>query len=516
MTQLIVIVVYLAALLVLGVLASRYSRGTSADYMLASHTIGPVLLLMSLFGTTMTSFAMVGSTGKAWVLGAGVFGLLASAAGIVHSLCFLIIGVPLWAAGRRHDFRTQIQYFRARLDSHLIGWLLFPVLVGLVVTYLLLGVVGAGEVISEVTAGAFAQQEWFAESGHGVPRWLASAVICGVVLSYVFMGGMRGTAWANALQTAVFMVLGFVTFVTIAQALGRSDSLLENLKTASESVPFSHVTREKIPPATWFSFLLIPLSVAMFPHVFQHWLTARSARTFKLPIILHPVFVMIVWAPCVMIGIWAAGSGIEFDNENVVLARMVQQLASPLLGGLLTAGVLAAIMSSLDSQFLCIGTMFSEDMVRDSLGRRPSDRQTVWLTRSFVVLVVVATYVLSLYVPQSVFDLGVWSFSGFTGLFPLVFAAIYWRRLTAAGAVANVLVTAATWTWLFGKSQWGADKRFAFPEQPISLGLFEIPPMLPVVTIFALSTIALVVVSLLTRPPESSTVNRFFPDRIRR
>src|SRR5690606_14490899 len=129
-----------------------------------------------------------------------------------------------------------------------------------------------------------------------------AAVICGVVLTYVFFGGMRGTAWANTFQTAVFMVLGMVTFVTIANALGGSDSFLENLQRASSAVPEIQRSREKIPHAVFFSFLLIPLSVAMFPHVFQHWLTARSAEAFKLPIVMHPIFIMIVWLPCVLVG----------------------------------------------------------------------------------------------------------------------------------------------------------------------------------------------------------------------
>ena len=83
MTQLAIIAGYLALLLGLGALASRMSRGTSRDYLLASHSIGPVLLLMSLFGTTMTAFALVGSTGKSYQLGIGVYGLMASSSGIV-------------------------------------------------------------------------------------------------------------------------------------------------------------------------------------------------------------------------------------------------------------------------------------------------------------------------------------------------------------------------------------------------------------------------------------------------
>ena len=516
MIQLAVIAVYLTLLLLLGFAASRMFRGTSRDYMLASHTIGPFLLLMSLFGTTMTAFALVGSTGEAYKSGVGVYGMLASASGIVHSLCFFVIGVRLWKLGHKHGYTTQIQFFRERLGAPWIGLLLFPVLVGLVIPYLLIGVLASGAVVSEVSAGAFAEVGWFAANRFGVPPPLASLVVCLVVLVYVFFGGMRGTAWANAFQTCVFMVLGVLTFVTIANGLGGTDSFFENLKIATSGVSEAKLSMPKSGPAIFFSFLFIPLSVAMFPHVFQHWLTARSAKAFRLPIVVHPIFIMIVWLPCVLIGVWASSpaAGLAADIPlNDVLAAMVQQFAGPVLAGLLTAGILAAIMSSLDSQFLCLGTMFTEDIVAHyGFKDRLDDRRTIQLARLFVVSMVVLTYVLSLLLPGAVFHLGLWSFSGFTGLFPLVFAAIYWRRLTAAGAMASIVVTVCSWLTLFARSRWGENKRYGFPEEALSESI-GIPTMLPVVTIFVASSVALIVVSLLTRPPSEETLERYFPGK---
>ena len=78
MTQLIIIAIYLSLLLGLGLFASRWFSGSSKDYMLASHSIGPFLLLMSLFGTTMTAFALVGSTGEAYKEGIGLAQRLAA------------------------------------------------------------------------------------------------------------------------------------------------------------------------------------------------------------------------------------------------------------------------------------------------------------------------------------------------------------------------------------------------------------------------------------------------------
>jgi len=511
MTQLIVIVAYLALLLGLAAASNRLFRGTSLDYMLASHSIGPFLLLMSLFGTTMTAFALVGSTGKAYSLGVGVYGMLASASGIVHSLCFFLVGLKLWSIGRRQGFRTQIQFFRDRLECDWIGLLLFPILVGLVIPYLLTGVIAAGAVISKTTVGAFEPWGWFAGAGYGVPKWLASLFICLVVLTYVFFGGMRGTAWANCMQTLIFMGLGIVTFVTIAHGIGGTQNLMENMQVASSNVPDPYVARERLRPPVYFSFLLIPLSVAMFPHVFQHWLTARSAATFKLPIVAHPIFIMIVWLPCVLMGIWARGTGIDV-GENAVLATLVSRYAGDLLGGFLTAGILAAIMSSLDSQFLCLGTMFTGDVVlRYSRRGRFSDRQTVLLARGFIVAVVGVTYVLSLFPPANVFDLAIWCFSGFTGLFPLVIAAIYWRRLTAAGAAAGVVAMTFSWAYLFYRADFAHNALYSFPEGPVELapGL-AVPPMLPVVAITLFSAVAMVVVSLVTRPPGQDTLSKYF------
>src|SRR5210317_1110661 len=126
MTQLLIICGYLSLLLCLGLFANRLFRGTREDYMLASHSIGPFLLLMSIFGTTMTAFALVGSSGEAFREGIGVYGMLASSSGIIHSLCFFLIGVKVWGFARRHGYTTQIEFFRDRLDSDVIGLLLFP------------------------------------------------------------------------------------------------------------------------------------------------------------------------------------------------------------------------------------------------------------------------------------------------------------------------------------------------------------------------------------------------------
>jgi SSS family solute:Na+ symporter len=566
MTTLIVIIGYLCLLLALGFFSNKLFRGTSKDYFVASHSIGPFLLLMSVFGTTMTAFALVGSTGKSFERGIGTYGLMASISGLVHAAIFFLIGIRLWAFGKKHGFITQIQFFRARFESDSIGYLLFPILVLLVIPYLLIGIIGAGKTIEPVTAGAFpalftnpTAPQWLG----GVPPWLTGLVVSLVVLSYVFMGGSRGAAFANTFQTIVFMIMGLVAFVFIINALGGinnagkvparinekglvvqdyqfdkqkaqleaneppkpigqvidfENSNLTNqqphfwrepvtvefkkkMPKSGEIVPFERELG--IPFITFVTYLFIPLSVGMFPHLFQHWLTARSAKSFRLTVIAHPLCIMVVWVPCVLVGAWASGVLPPGIPPPAVLSAMLNLLVGdPVLIGLLTAGVLAAIMSSLDSQFLCLGTIFTNDIVIHRAGEKKySDKQIIFIARCFIVVIVAVTYGLAMLAKNAnVFDLAIWCFSGFSALFPVIFAALYWKRTTKQGAIASIIAALLTWLYYFHESGYGGEYMVG-------------PGIVPAAICFGASAIVLIAVSLFTKPPSEETLDKFFPNK---
>ena len=159
---------------------------------------------------------------------------------------------------------TQVEFFRERWQSPLLAWLLFAVLILLLIPYLLIGIMGAGITFSEITDGL-------------VPQWLGSLIICAVVVTYVSLGGVRSTAWANTFQTLVFMCLGAITFFIIVHRMG---GLTTSLERADPALLINGLT---LGTPQMVSYLFIPLSVGMFPHIFMHWLTASRARSFDLP-----------------------------------------------------------------------------------------------------------------------------------------------------------------------------------------------------------------------------------------
>jgi SSS family solute:Na+ symporter len=496
-TGLIVFLVYLVALLGIGFASNRVLRSTESDFFLAGGTIGPFMLLMSLFGATMTSFALVGSTAETYVRGVGVYGLMASWAAVVHPLMFTFIGVPIWHLGRRYGYVTQVQLFRDRFRSEALGWLLIPLLVGWVVPYLLIAIESAGITVTAVTKGALPTiLVDAAGQPTGVPEWLTGMLLIGVTLVYINTGGLRAAAWANALQTAVFLAVAAITFIALAWTLGGPAEAMAKTVAAH---PERLIREGNIGQLEFLSYGLVGLSVGMFPHIFQHWLSAKDGNAFKLTVVLHPLLVMCVWLPCVMVGLWAAGElSLPPAQAGRVLGAMVSAHASPVMGAVLTAGIVAAIMSSLDSQFLALGTIATEDIL---LRLRPgADEVTrVRWGRGFTVLIGFVTWALSFVTDRGVFELGVWCFSGFAGLVPLALAALYWRRATAAGAIACVLAAGGSWGWLFLQGQGGGEKFLFFG-------------LMPVAVIFGASSAALILVSLVTAPPEDEVLARFFPE----
>ncbi|MGD8330800.1 MAG: sodium:solute symporter family protein [Acidobacteriota bacterium] len=481
-----IIAVYMALVLAVGALSHLLFRGTGEDYFLATRSIGPFVLLMSLFGTQMTAFALLGASGESYRTGIGVFGLMASSSAIVVPAVFFFIGTRAWAVGKRCGYTTQVQLIRDRWGSDALGLLLFVVLVALLIPYLLIGVMGAGITLADISGGS-------------VPTWVGGLVITVVVMLYVTYGGLRGTAWANTFQTLVFMTLGAVTFVYVARSMGGLGAALARI---DDAYPDLLVRGDNFTAIKYVTYSFIPLSAGTFPHLFMHWLTAGKLRNFKTTVVAYPLCIAVVWVPSVLLGVLGKDTfpDLTVPQSNAVMVRMISAHAPEVLAGLLGAGVFAAVMSSLDSQTLSLSTMFTKDIVLHyGFHENMSDRQQILSGRLFVAAILTVTWLLSLVTRTSIFAMGTWAFTGFAGLLPVIVAALYWRRSTKAGAFAAVITVTVLWTYYFAQG-------FGQPEYTVGGS-----GVMPVAVVVAASTVAMIVGSLLSTPPDAERLGRFFP-----
>jgi solute:Na+ symporter, SSS family len=346
-------------------------------------------------------------------------------------------------------------------------------------------------------------------------------VVALVVMSYVFFGGMRGTAWVNTFQTVLFLSFGAVALIIIGRGMGGFSAAMETLLGSPATAPL--LTRERVSPLFFLSYTFIPLSTIAFPHITIFCLTARRMEQFRRTVIFYPLCILAIWLPCTFLGLaanaigdvpriqqklearaaLAAASPAMPPDERAALRRqsagddvvlvMLEQYAPLLVAGLLGAGIMAAVMAS-DSQILALSTMFTEDVFAFYGGTaRFGETVQVQTGRLFVVVLTVVAYLVALRAPQSIFDIAVqYAFSGYAALSPLLFAALFWRRSTKWGALAVAL--------------WTAFAVIYTARVPGALAWYGLMPVVPMTLI---SCLLMIVVSLATRPPSASTIERY-------
>jgi solute:Na+ symporter, SSS family len=513
MIPVVVILAYLALIAFIGGIAYRKSKENTEDFFLASRSIGPLIFFLSIFATNMTAFAILGSSGQAYRRGIGIYGLMASSSCFVIPLTIFFIGTRLWALGKKFGHQTQVSYFRDRWECNHIGTVIFALSAAMLVPYLIISIMGGGTVLANISASGAAHQPL-------IPYAWGCAVVAVVVTLNVFLGGMRGTVWVNILQTTMFLCFGVIAVAVISHALpmGFSDYMS---KLAADPKTKFLVTREKMPPAAFWSYTLIPLSSIMFPHMAMMCFSARHVTAFKQTVVAYPLAILAIWLPCVFLGVLGFAALGKIPDPDGVLLRMLSQYAPAWLAGLLGAGIISAVMGSDAHQVLALSTMFTKDIFAHYGGpEKFGERRSVHFARVFIIIVTVIAYfvALSLKERQGIFEIAVrYAFSGFAAMAPVMVAALFWKRSTKWGALAATLFVGAFLLWTSfaqanhkpGEVLWqmGENKVFFInPNGDVTFwnGFMTVVPM-----VFG-SAICVVLFSLLTPPPSQATIDRYF------
>ena len=294
----IVIFIYLALVLYIGVFAFRRGKETGEDFFLASRSIGSIVFFLALFATNMTAFAILGSSGMSYKIGIGVFGMMATSSALVIPLTLFFIGTRLWAVGKRFGHMTQVAYFRDRYECSEIGTLIFLLTAAMLIPYLIISIDGGGVILSSLTNGKISFP-------------LGGAIVAAIVMGTVFFGGLRGAVWVNVLQTILFIGFGLFAFAWIGSHLpggftGTMNAMVKDPSNQRAPTAFGKMatllTRERIPWQVFLSFMLIPLSSIMFPHMSIMCFTAKKVTAFKKTVVLYPICIMAIWLPCCFLG----------------------------------------------------------------------------------------------------------------------------------------------------------------------------------------------------------------------
>ena len=417
--------VYLGIVLGVGQLASRVTSTSREDFLMADRSFNTVVLLAALFATNMTAVVMIGAPGLAYRAGASAYGFFVALFAFLFPVFIMTIGYRIWLVGKQFGHITPGQIMNHRWDADYLGLLLTVLFTVWTVPYILVGVQGAGITLEAITEGL-------------IPYWLGAFITLAVVAIYVYQGGMRGTGWTNTFQGAVFILFLLAIFVWIPTKLGGFSEATQAVAAINDGVFLNRAGIPPFAPKIWFSQgLIVAFGAFVYPHLFIRYMTARSVTTLKNISVLYPIAVVVVWTPAVLLGFWGIAQFPNLTNTDFILPTMVSELLPVWAIGFALAGILAALMSSLDGQVLTLSTMFSEDVVRQFFDT--SETEEIWYSRVFLVVIFAAAYVGALLTKESIVDTATFAFSGFALMFFPIVIAFYSKRSTKETAYAGLL-----------------------------------------------------------------------------
>jgi len=480
-TVLTIIALYVAAILTIGLVSVKYAKGTLEDYYTGSREFKALVLFCGVFAANISAVTLIGIPGQSYHVGWIMWPYFVTTWAWLSPIMFYTVGNRSWLLGKKFNFVTQSDVVIGRWNSKTLGYLV--AIVGLIYTvpYLMTGAMGAGQVLEGLSQGA-------------IPYWLGALIISVVIAIYVIMGGMRGSIWANTVQALVFMVGALIIFLYVASTVGGPAQVTQTIMQNNPEL----LSREGLPWQTFFSFgIIVAFGVPMFPQLFTRLLTGKSIGDLKKMSIMYPFAGLFIFSVCVYIGMWAHTliPGLEGKAAEQIIPLFLAQYAPVFMTGILGAAILAATMSTMDSQLLAAGTLFTKDILLNSESAKDiPDKKKILISKSVLFAMVVISYLLALIKPTGIITLVNWAFGGFACLIIPILAALYWRRCTKQAAIAALLVSQLV--------------QVGLPLGIIPAGLAM--GMLPGVPALVLGFIVLVVVTYLTPAPDEKATNDFF------
>ncbi|WP_018872258.1 sodium/proline symporter PutP [Thioalkalivibrio sp. ALJ16] len=476
MPTLVTFAAYLAAMLVLGIAAYRTTT-TLSDYVLGGRRLGPGVAALSAGASDMSGWLLLGLPGAIYVSGLSELwigvGLVVGAllnwlfvAGRLRRFTALAkdsLTIPDFLENRFED-RTRI----LRVVSAIVILVFFTL-------YISAGLVGGGLLF---------------QSSFGMDYETAVWVGAIVIISYTFLGGFLAVSWTDFLQGILMFLTLLVVPMFAVVLVGGWGSV------QSEVVAVDPTHVQVLQGMTFLGMIsLLAWGLGYFgqPHILARFMALRSERD-----VPRATLIGMTWMVLALIGAVATGyMGIAYfadaplaDGETVLI-ELIRALFNPWVAGILMAAILAAIMSTIDSQLIVSASAITNDFYRGILRTEAGATELVWISRAAVLGVSLVALLLAMAPEAGVLDLVAYAWGGFGAAFgPVIILALYWSRMTRNGALAGMVVGAVTvilWNQAEG-------------------GLFDVYELLPG---FIFATVAIVVVSLLTGKPSASVQEQF-------
>ncbi|HBG15433.1 MAG TPA: sodium/proline symporter PutP [Firmicutes bacterium] len=479
---LITFILYLAFMVAIGLIFYSKTNNLS-DYILGGRQLNKWVVALSAEASDMSGWLLLGLPGLAYVVGVEAAWIaLGLAAGTYLNWKFVAARLRNYTQ-ISGDAITLSNYFenRFRDKSKALRMVSALFIVIFFLIYTASGFVASGKLFSTV---------------FGLTYFQALLIGALVVVIYTFLGGFMAVCWTDLFQGLLMLFAIIVVPMAGMKAVGGYGALISAIKAANPERLNLFTTLEGTPISAMVVISSLAWGLGYFgqPHILVRFMAIKSPEQIKPATRIAMIWVLLSLIAAVSVGVVGSAylpNALEGPATETIFMVMVDRLFHPLMAGLLLAAILAAIMSTADSQLLVTASALAEDFYKVLFRKEASDKELVRVGRLAVVLVSVVAFIIALDQNSSVLDLVAYAWAGFGATFgPIILLSLFWKRMTRNGALAGIVAGGGT----------------AFLWKQLQGGIFELYEIVPG---FLCSVIAIVLFSLLDKKPADEIIEEF-------
>ena len=461
-------ILYLIGMVAIGVIAWRMTR-TFSDFILGGRRLGGVVTALSAGASGMSGWLLLGLPGAFYLFGLNQI-WIAIGLSIGAYLNWTIVSPRLRRMSERaNNALTLSDYFEVRFDdrSRLLRIVCAAVILVFFTIYTASGLV-SGAVLFSATFGASYQ--------HAL--WLCAAMI----VSYTFLGGFLAVSWTDVVQGLMMLIALVMVPVAAIQELGGWQATTAQI---AASKPAHLSAFSDLSLLSTISLLAWGLGYFGQPHILARFMAMKAPSEMPVARVVGMWWMILSLYGALISGFVAVAyfQAAPLENPETAFISLTRVLFNPWISGLFLAAVLAAIMSTADSQLIVATSALTEDLYRPFVRAHASERELVWVGRLGIIGIALLALLIGRDPESRVLDIVAYAWAGLGASFgPALLLSLTWRRMTRNGALAGMVaggVSVIVWANLDG-------------------GFFEVYEILPG---FVISTFTSVIVSLRGQPP---------------
>lgn len=494
----ITIILYLVMMLVIGIKFSK-TNNTVDDFYLGGRKLGPFVTAMSAEASDMSSWLLMGLPGVAYLSGTADAAWTAIGLGIGTWVNWLIVSRRIRRYSHKINAITIPDFFAKRYHDkqNVLTCISALTIVVFFIPY---------------TASGFAACGKLFQSLFHVDYFLAMIICAVVIVGYTALGGFLAASTTDLIQSIVMTIALFVVLLYGTSQAGGLDAVMENAKTLPGYLSMNQTYDVAAAAANKYGIITIISTMAWglgyfgMPHILLRFMATKDEEKLTMSRRIATVWVFISMAVAIFIGVIGLGMTkagaigfLEGSSSETIIVNIAGLLSNhgivpAFLAGIILAGILAATMSTADSQLLVAASGVSQNILNDFLHIDIKGKTSVIIARVTVVIISIIAVFLASDPSSSVFGIVSFAWAGFGAAFgPVVLLALFWKRSNRQGALFGMIAGGVmVFVWKYAVRPLG--------------GVWNIYELLPA---FLVALLVNVAVSLLTPAPEKEIIEEF-------